>query len=121
MAPQPIARLAPAVVEADRATLRALHDLSDYTPINPAYSAAALRELEAAMAEAMLAEERARIALEMMRDKAIEATQTFHDAILGAKAQVIAQYGSNSHAVQAIGLKRKSERRRPTRRTQATP
>jgi hypothetical protein len=119
MAPRPITRLAPPVVEADRAALRALQDLADYTPLNRAYSAEALRELEAAMAEAMQAEERSRIALEMARDKAIEATQAFHDAMLGAKAQVIAQYGSNSHAVQAIGLKRKSERRRPTRRAQA--
>jgi hypothetical protein len=119
MAPKPILRLPSQVVEADRATLRALQDLSDYTPINVEYSAASLRDLEAAMTEALLAEERTRIALEMIRDKAIEAVQVFHDAILGAKAQVIAQYGSNSHAVQAIGLKRKSERKRPTRRAHA--
>jgi hypothetical protein len=59
------------------------------------------------------------LVLEMAGDKAIEAAQACQDAMLGAKAQVIAQYGSNSHAVQAIGLKRKSERRRPTRRAQS--
>ncbi len=91
MAPRAIIRLAPPVVEADRAALRALQDLSDYTPLNQAYSAPALRELEAAMAEAMQAEERSRIALEIARDTAVEAAQLFHDAMLGAKAQVIAQ------------------------------
>jgi hypothetical protein len=36
--------------------------------------------------------------------------------ILGAKTQVIAQYGADSRAVELLGLKRKSARRRPTRR-----
>ena len=121
MAPRPIIRLAQPLVEADRATLRALQNLSDYAPINAAYSAEMLRGLETAMAEAAETEERARIALGAARDRAIEMTQNFHEAILGAKTQVIAQYGSNSLAVQAIGLKRKSERRRRSRRAQVAP
>ena len=34
-------------------------------------------------------------------------------------SQVIAQYGPDSAAVQLLGLKRKSERRRPVRRSAA--
>ena len=36
--------------------------------------------------------------------------------ILGVKATVIGQYGHNSDAVQAIGLKKKTDYRRPGRR-----
>jgi hypothetical protein len=39
-----------------------------------------------------------------------------YEAIRGAKEQVIAQYGGDSLAVQAIGLKRRSQRKRPVRR-----
>jgi hypothetical protein len=45
-----------------------------------------------------------------------ETSRRFHDAMLGAKAQVVAQYRNDSLAVEAIGLTRKSERRRPVRR-----
>jgi hypothetical protein len=36
-----------------------------------------------------------------------------------AKTQVLAQYGEDSYAVQAIGWVRKSDRRRPGRRAAA--
>jgi hypothetical protein len=39
-----------------------------------------------------------------------------HDSLLGAKTQMVAQYGSDAHELQLVGLKRKSERRRPVRR-----
>jgi hypothetical protein len=60
---------------------------------------------------------RARRALAPARDAEIAAGREFHDAILGAKAAVIAQYGHESAAVQAIGLKKKSEHKRPVRRS----
>jgi hypothetical protein len=44
----------------------------------------------------------------------------FHDAILGVKNQVKAQYGADSDEVAALGLKKKSERRPPTRATKAS-
>jgi len=34
--------------------------------------------------------------------------------VLSAKDQVIAQYGRDSNEAQAVGLKKKSERKRPT-------
>jgi hypothetical protein len=55
-------------------------------------------------------------ALATARDLAAAAEWALHDGMLGAKAQVIAQYGPDSNAVQLLGLKRKSERRRPVRR-----
>jgi hypothetical protein len=58
-------------------------------------------------------------ALKTARDIAAEAEWALRDGILGARTQVIAQYGADSYAVQLVGLKRKSERRRTVRRAAA--
>lgn len=114
-------RLAPATLEADRDTLLALQGLTDYQPRNPAFSVATLTGLETTLTRSEQEELRLRIAYEAARDRVQKAAQAFHDATLGAKTEVIAQYGADSDEVQAIGLKRKSDRRRPTRRAAASP
>lgn len=119
MAQTPTYRLSPATLDADRDTVLALQDMADYRPHNPTHDIESLTTLEAMLTTAEQAERRAQIALDAARDKAIAAAHAFHDATLGAKAEVIAQYGANSSAVQAIGLKRKSDRRRPLRRSAA--
>jgi hypothetical protein len=40
--------------------------------------------------------------------------------MLGAKDQVVAQYGDDSDAVQSLGLTKKSERKSPVRRAKIT-
>jgi hypothetical protein len=47
---------------------------------------------------------------------AVAAEWEFHNLMLGAKDQVIAQFGRDSNEVQAIGLKKSSERKAPQRR-----
>lgn len=39
-----------------------------------------------------------------------------HMIMLGVKEQIIAQYGSDSDEIQALGRKKKSDRKRPARR-----
>jgi hypothetical protein len=112
-------RISGPILSDDRAALRAISNMADYAPANQAYSAAVLQEYERAAAEAEQAEVNARLALDIARDRAVEACRRFHDAMLGAKAQVVAQYGHDSHALAAVGLTRKSERRRPSRRAAA--
>jgi hypothetical protein len=73
------------------------------------------------MEQAQQAEVRALQALAAARDAVAAAEWALHEGILGAKAQVIAQYGPDSHAMQLMGLKRKSERRRPVRRAAIAP
>jgi hypothetical protein len=104
-------------LEADRASLLAMKDLTDYTAVNPAYTAQALIGLDEAVTRAEETTLRARRALAAARDAEIATAREFHGAILGAKAAVIAQYGNDSAAVQAIGLKKKSEHKRPVRRS----
>lgn len=107
------------LIDADRAALIGVESLPDYAPNNQAYTAARLAELGRAMEQARADEVRAIQALAQARDAAANAEWALHDGILGAKAQVIAQYGANSNAVQLVGLKRKSERKRSVRRTPA--
>ncbi|HEX5689417.1 MAG TPA: hypothetical protein VFX76_05415 [Roseiflexaceae bacterium] len=107
-------------IQANRNALIGIQSLDDYAPSTAAYSVARLIDLGRVMEEARQAEVRAIQALAMARDAAAEAEWALHDGILGAKAQVIAQYGPDSQAVQLVGLKRKSERKRPSSRTSAT-
>lgn len=95
--------------------------MADYRPHNPTHDI----EYPLTTLEAMLtpgqAEHRARTSrTEAARDKAIAAAHAFHDATLGAKAEVIAQYGATRRRSAGIGLKRKSDRRRPSRRSAAS-
>jgi hypothetical protein len=51
------------------------------------------------------------------RDTSVNKEWAFHSLVVGAKEQVIAQYGKDSTQVQELGLKRKSEYK--TRRPKA--
>jgi hypothetical protein len=110
-------RLSTATTDADRDALSALKVLRGYAPNNPNHSPEALAALQEAMGNADEAELRAQRALAAARDAAIAAGWEFHNAILGAKSQVIGQFGSDSTAVQSLGLKKKSERKRAARRS----
>ena len=103
-------------LEADRAATVAVQSLPEYRPINSAYSAQTLVDLGAARDQAQHAEIRAQQALAAARDAAIAAEWALHNAVLGARTQVLAQYGDDSDAVQAMGLKKRSDRKRPASR-----
>ncbi len=50
------------------------------------------------------------------RDEAVAAEVEYHNAILRSRDQVVAQFGKDSNEVQAVGLKKVSEYRKPKRR-----
>jgi hypothetical protein len=108
------------IIESDRASLVALKQLSDYVPPNPALRIEALGALEARLRQAEEAEILARAALDAARDARVAAGWELHNAILSAKALVVGQYGANSDAVHSLGLKKKSDYRRPSRRSNGT-
>jgi hypothetical protein len=111
--------LNPRAIEEDRETLKALEALVDYAPQNPAYSTEALRTRERKVrdgeqrvlqaqqvvlqAQQMLAAERAYLR---------EGRTEFHDGMREGKAQVVAQYGSDSPVLELLGIRRVSQRRR---------
>ena len=115
MSVNPNYRLAVPILLADRETEVALGAIAGYQPFNEAFSVAGITaargDMEAAQENEILAE----TALAAARDAAGAAEWRYHEAILGAKDQVVAQFGVNSDQVQSLGLKKKSERKRPSR------
>ena len=62
----------------------------------------------------------AQIALDTVRDTLAATEQRFHKQILDVKTQVRAQYGDDSNELAALGLKKKSEKKSPSRRPRRT-
>ena len=102
-------------LNADLKILQALKTISDYRPINPAYTVEALQARYAAQQAADEAERKTQAAFSAAHKVAVAADWDFHDAMMGVKYQVIAQYGPDSDQVVLLGLKKKSERKAPTR------
>jgi hypothetical protein len=110
-------RVSSDALNSDRQTLLTLQTLTDYSPRNPAFNLVELQQLAATLAQTQEAEVLARRAFEVAREQTIAAGIALHNRMMGAKAEVVVQYGEDSPAVHAVGRKQKSERSRPTRRT----
>jgi hypothetical protein len=113
-------RISPSFLTSDRQAHDALQSMADYTPANAAYKLTTLTATRQNMEDKQRAETQAAAAAALARDEAVAAEWEFHNAILGAKEQVIAQYGKDSGNVQSLGLKRKSEYKAPTRKAKPT-
>lgn len=117
MAKDQTKRIEPKILESDKYSAAALQKLNDYNPPNAKYSLdktlAALKEMTAKQET----EAQAWGAYQAARDKANDAEWAFHNLILGVKEQVIAIYGKDSDEVQSLGLKKKSEYKKPKRKT----
>ena len=109
-------RLSPIKIEADEKGFAALRSITSYTPINPTYSLSALGAAHVELEELRDGEARAVAAAASARDRTVAKEWEFHNLMLGVKEQVIAQFGKDSDEVEALGLKRKSEYKPPTRR-----
>ena len=120
MAKNQNARVRPDVLQADQAAYTALQIMQNYSPSNTAFSKDALTGYFESLQTAEENEINAQNALDAARDAAAKAEWDFHNAMLGVKAQVLAQFGSDSDQAQALGLKKKSERKKPTRKAKAT-
>lgn len=117
MAKDQTTRLRPAVLQEDKNTLAAITTLTPaYAPANAAYSAANLTAAQTAMATAQAMEVQKAGEAAAARDAANASEWAFHNKVLEARKQVVAQYGSDSDQLQAIGLKKKSEYKQPAPR-----
>ncbi|HEX3856226.1 MAG TPA: hypothetical protein VHY30_02885 [Verrucomicrobiae bacterium] len=101
-------------LKADADALAALAKISDYAPANAAFTLTKLNTASDALKEAADAFAQAEADWQTARDENVAAQWTFHNAMLGAKQQVLAQYGDDSDEAQALGLTKKSERAKPT-------
>ena len=110
-----------ATLKADADALAALKKISDYKPANADYTLDKLQAVSDALKPADDAFAQAEAAWQTARDTHVAAQWAFHNAMLGAKKQVIAQYGDDSNEAQALGLTKKSEYAKPTRDNTPTP
>jgi len=120
MAKNQTIRVRPTQLQADQDALTAVQSLGDYKPSNPAFGMDKLSAALSAMQSAEQAEVNAGNTLAAARDGAVAAEWEFHNAMLGVKDQVVAQYGDDSDAVQSLGLRKKSERKSPARKIAKT-
>ena len=109
-------RLRPAQITEDESGFAALQAMALYEPANQAYSLPAIGSALALMQSARTEEAQAAAALATARDNAVAKEWAFHNLMLGVKDQVMAQFGRDSNEVQAMGLKKSSERKSPTRK-----
>ena len=108
MAKNQTRRLSSQIVAQDKASLAALQDIDDYKPTNAAYKLPDIEAADDAVDVDRKKETQIAKNARNARDRAVACEWALHNLILGAKKQVIAQYGEDSDEVQAVGLKKKS-------------
>ena len=108
-------RLAPQRVQSDIDAYLAIKAIPDWNPLKPEYSLEAIACGHDALRATQETELHAQHALDAARDALIREQRDFHERILGAKDQARAMYGSDSDQVAALGLKKKSDKKSPTR------
>jgi hypothetical protein len=118
MAKNQTRRITFGVLSADRKAYAALQAIANYTPSNQAYKVENIKTVHDRMNDLQRDAIQAEVAAAAARDTSNAGEWEFHNAMLGAKTQVTAQFGDDSDEVQAIGLKKKSEYKSPARRKQ---
>src|SRR5947209_1687167 len=116
MAKNQTRRLPSALLAADREAFDALQGIENYAPANTAYTTEKIKALHERMDEAQREATQAQADADAKRAAETAAEWDFHNAMLVAKVQVDAQFGSNSDQVASLGVKKKSEYKSPSRR-----
>ncbi len=120
MAKNETRRVGPAVLNEDREAFDALQGITNYAPANPAYKVETIRAARDRVDEAQRELTQAEAVVDSKRAALTGAQWEFHNAMLGAKVQVEAQFGSNSDEFASLKMKKKSEYKRPARRKQSS-
>ena len=108
-------RLRPQNISQDIDSFHGLQTVSTYNTTRADASAAKLQEVYQAMLISQQTETEKLALYRAAGDAARLAEWEFHNAVLAMKEVVRGQFGSNSNEAQSIGLKKKSDRKRPTR------
>ncbi len=108
--------LSPGQLQDDLDAYSALKAIVGYTPANPDFTLAKGTTAKTAKEAAEEKSAQDEATAKASRDDEVAAQWAFHDFILGAKTQVKAQFGDSSNEIQALGLKKKSEYKSPTKK-----
>jgi hypothetical protein len=111
-------RLRPAQIQTNKDNFAALKVLVNYAPANQAYKVDAIIAAETELNTSQQLESQAVAAQAAARDTAVANEWKHHNLMLGARDQVVAQFGRDSNEAQAVGLKKKSEYKAPGRKKQ---
>jgi hypothetical protein len=109
-------RLRPLVISQDVDSLHGLQTISTYDTSRADASVANIQQAYQAMMAQQQAETEKLASYRAAADAARLAEWEFHNTILAMKEVVRGQYGSDSDQAQAVGLKKKSDRKRPSRK-----
>ena len=101
----------PHILAADHSTVTALRHLIGYAPLNQDLSIEALLRRLARLSAAKQVMADISAAMDAARRELVEASHDYHEAVVDARTQVVAQYGPDAAEVAMIGLTRKSKRR----------
>jgi hypothetical protein len=108
-------RLRPAIIDKDIDSLHGLGTVPTYSTVRVEATPDALQLAHDKMRMRQQAETEKLAIAKAATDAARLAEWEFHQAVLAMKECVRGQFGSDSNEAQAIGLKKKSERKRPKR------
>ncbi|OLP20437.1 hypothetical protein BST81_00015 [Leptolyngbya sp. 'hensonii'] len=108
-------RLTPSVINQDIEALNGLGTIVTYSTTRTEATSEALQAAYQNMIAQRQTETERQAMYRAASDLARLAEWEFHNAVLAMKEVVKGQYGSDSNEAQSIGLKKKSDRRRPTR------
>lgn len=99
--------------------INSLHGLQTISTYNTTRTDASVEKLQQAY-QTMLAQQQSETEKLTLYRSAADAARLaeweFHNAVLAMKEVIRGQYGSDSDQAQAVGLKKKSERKRPNRK-----
>ena len=116
MAPQNTSRrLAAQLVNQDVDSLNGFNTIQGYSTQRPEATPIALQQTYQAMLALQQAETEKLALYRAAADAARLAEWEFHNAVLAMKEVVRGQFGADSNEAQSVGLKKKSDRKRPTR------
>ncbi len=109
-------RLRPQIITDDTDALNGIRTLLDYNPLRSEVTLAALQTAYRTMQQRQQEESELRARAQSASTLARQAEWDFHNGILAMRKAVLSQYGDDSNEVLAVGLKKKSARKRPARR-----
>ncbi|MGB7250774.1 MAG: hypothetical protein WBC73_17700 [Phormidesmis sp.] len=110
-------RIAAKTLSADVVSYHGLATIPDYIPTRAEATPEGIQAAYDTMLEKQKREAEAVATVKAATDASRQAEVEFHAAILAMKESVRGQFGSNSDEAQAIGYKKKSEYKRPRRRS----
>jgi hypothetical protein len=111
-------RLPPQAISQDISSWHGLQTINTYDTTRADASVVHLQQAYQAMLAQRQAETEKLALYRAAADAARLAEWEFHNAVLAMKEVVRGQYGSDSDQAQAVGLKKKSDRKRPNRKKQ---